>query len=358
MSRRQFLQRASTYSLAAGSLLAGCSSSTSSDRVAKNQVNIFSWADYLPPHGIEEFEKRYGIRVVFDTFASNESLLARMEAGSSDYDIIVPSSYIVPKLNALHLLRPIDKERIPNSKYLMTRFTQMSFDPGGKYAIPYAFGTTGIGYNRAAFKAAGATEPRDWDVFWDQRFKGRMTLLEDSRETLGFALKRRGHTCNTVDPVAIEQAKNDLIVQKPLTMCYTSDQVIVSLAGGDAQLSLVFSGDAHQAGHWNSDVRYTIPESGASTWIDSLCIPAGAPHVENAHKWINFLLEPQISAALTDYTFYATPNHGALKYISKANLNDPTLYPSEAVLDKCDEIKDIGNGLFLFDKAWTELKCV
>lgn len=357
VSRRRFLKLAATSALAAGSLLQACSQSAGNLRPEK-QVNIFSWADYLPPGAIENFEKRFGIRVVYDTFSSNEALLARMEAGSVDYDVIVPTSYMVPKLTALNLLKPIDKERVPNAKYLMGRFTQMSFDPGGKFTVPYAFGTTGIGYNAAAFAAAGAPPPRDWDSFWDKRFAGRMTLLEDARETLGFALKRRGHTYNTRDLPPIDAAKKDLIGQKPLTMCYTSDQVIVYLASRDSHLSLVFSGDAHQAAKWNRDVRYVIPESGASMWIDNLCIPAGAPHEENALKWINYLLEPEVSAALTDYTYYATPNQAALKYISKANLDDQTLYPPESVLDTCDELQDIGNAIFLYDRAWTELKCV
>lgn len=321
-------------------------------------MNVFSWSDYLPPHAIADFQKKYGIEVIYDTFASNEALLARMAAGSSDYDVIVPSSYAVPKLRGLGLLKPIDKSRIPNIKNLMGRFTQMSFDPGGHYTVPYTFGTTGIGYNAAAFAAAGVAPPEDWECFWDKRFKGRITLLEDERETIGFAMKRRGHTYNTVDPKAITQAVSDLIEQKPLTMCYTSDQVIIYLASGDSQLSLSFSGDAHQSARWNSDVRYVIPRSGASMWIDNLCIPASAPHEENALLWINFMLEPQVSAALTDNTYYATPNHEALKYISKANLADKTLYPPESVLDTCDELKDIGNGIFQFDKAWTELKCV
>jgi len=341
-------------------MLQGCSQSNDSIKNGghRKQVNVFSWADYLPPHAIEDFEQRFGIRVVYDTFASNEALLARMEAGSSDYDVIVPTGYIVSKLRALKLLKPIDKQRLPNYKYLMGRFTQMSFDPGGDYTVPYTFGTTGIGYNAPAFAEKNIPAPNDWDIFWDERLKGRITLLEDARETIGFAEKRRGNSYNSVQPQAVAEALQDLIRQKPLTMCYTSDQIIVYLASGDALLSLAYSGDAHQAARWNKDVRYVIPESGTSMWIDNMCIPAHAPHEENALLWINYMLEPQVSAALTDYTYYATPNHEALKYIAKTNLDDKTLYPPESVLDKCDELKDIGNGIFLYDKAWTELKCV
>ena len=354
LSRRAFLQAAGA-TIATG--LTSCTPTATTVDKSK-QINIFSWADYLPPHAIEDFERRYGIRVIYDTYASNESMLARLEAGSVDYDVVVPSSYAVTKLMALKLLQPIQKDRLPNLKYLMGRFTNMGFDPGGVYSVPYTFGTTAIGYNAEALNAAGIKTPDDWEIFWDKRLAGRMTLLEDARETLGFALRRRGYSYNSVDLSQIHSATTDLISQKPLLMCYTSDQVIIYLGSGDSLLSLAFSGDARQAARWNKDVRYAIPHSGASLWVDTMCIPKTAPHAEAAHLWINYLLDPQVSAALTNYTYYATPNSGALKYVRAEMQQDRTLYPDEQLLDKCEEIHDIGNAILLYDRAWTELKCV
>jgi spermidine/putrescine transport system substrate-binding protein len=216
LTRRQFL-----YS-AAGLLLTGCGS-TGGGQKAANQLNIYGWADYLDDNVIPEFEKKTGIKVIYDTFASNEALLAKVEAGGSDYDLILPSNYAVAKLRKGGYLKPIDKTKLPNFNHLMERFQNPGFDPHCQYSVPYMFGTTGIGFNKKAFP--GGNYPRDWDAFWDKKLAGRMTLLEDARETLGFALKHRGCSYNSTDPALIAQACNDLIAQKPLVMCYSSDQV-------------------------------------------------------------------------------------------------------------------------------------
>lgn len=357
LSRRHFLLNTAATIYGAG-LLSGCGTARDTTSGDAKKLNIFSWADYLAPDTVPNFEKRFGIEVTYDTFASNETLLARMEAGRVDYDIIVPTNYVVSKMMKAGLLQRIDHARIPNYRYMFERFRSLAYDPGNQFAIPYTFGTTGIAYNKDAFRTAGSAPPDDWDAFWNPRFGGRMTLLEDSRETIGFALKRRGHSYNTVDPAAITQACGDLQVQKKYVMCYSSDQVIVYLSSGDAQLSLAYSGDAHIAARSNDSVGYVIPRSGASMWFDNMCIPASAPHVEAAHKWINYILEPEVGAAITNYTYFPVPNTGAAKLIEPALQADSTLYLPESVMDKCDQIADIGDGIFLYDRAWTELKCI
>lgn len=358
LSRRSFLKRAAAIACGAP-LLSSCSGTAGGAARDGKRLNVFSWADYVAPDTVSNFEKRFGIQVTYDTFASNETLLARLEAGSVDYDIIVPTNYVVSKMIKAKLLHEIDHERIPNYRYMMERFRHLSYDPGNRFAIPYTFGTTGIAYNKEAYAAAGsAGGPGDWDAFWDKRFGGRMTLLEDARETIGFALKRRGHSYNSVDPQLIAEACTDLQTQKKYVMCYTSDQVIVYLSSGDALLSLAFSGDAHIAARSNDSVGYIIPASGASMWFDNMCVPASAPHLESAYKWINYILEPQVGADLTNYTYFPVPNTAAATLIEPELRADKTLYLPESVMDKCDEISDIGDGIFLYDRAWTELKCV
>jgi spermidine/putrescine transport system substrate-binding protein len=356
LTRRDFLKRSAAIALGAP-LLSSCTG-TAGGAGSSKRLNIFSWADYVAPDTVSNFEKQFGIEVTYDTFASNETLLARLEAGSVEYDIIVPTNYVISKMIRAKILQPLDHARLPNYKYMMERFRHLSYDPGNQYAIPYTFGTTGIAYNKDAFRAAGQAGPTDWDSFWDPRFSGRMTLLEDARETIGFALKRKGHSYNSVDAAQITAACHDLESQKKYVMCYTSDQVIVYLSSGDAQLSLAFSGDAHIAARSNDSVGYIIPASGSSMWFDNMCIPASAPHVESAYKWINYILEPQVGADLTNYTYFPVPNIAAAALIKPELRDDKTLYLPEAVMDKCDEISDIGDGIFLYDRAWTELKCV
>lgn len=354
LSRRDFLK----FAIAGASSV--CASSCSRRKAAsfEKQLNIYSWPDYIQPEAIPEFERRYGIKVVYDTVSSNEGLIAKLQAGASDYDIIVPTNYAVTKLRKMKLLLPIDRDRLKNFGNLMERFQRAdeAKDPNARFAVPYTFGTTGLAYNVANLRSA-KDYPADWDAFWDKRFAGRITLLEDARESIGLALKRRGHSYNTLDEHLLNQACQDLIDEKKLVMCYTSDQVIVYLTSGDSLLSLAFSGDAQQAARENKDIKYTIPKSGASMWVDNMAIPAHAPHPEYAHLWIDFMLDAQVSAALSNFTLYATPNQAALKYVDAELRENPELYPSDEVLSRCEEINDIGKAVVLFDRLWCELKC-
>lgn len=363
ITRRKFLTDTVAAAGAAtfcAPLLSGCTGTERGAGTADGakRLNVFSWADYLHPNAISDFEKKYGIQVTYDTFASNETLLARLEAGPVDYDIVVPSNYVITKMLKLKLLQRIDHERIPNYKYVMDRFRRLAYDPGNRFSIPYTFGSTGIAFNKEAYEAVGSTGPVDWDAFWDTRFAHRITLLEDARETLGCALKRRGFSFNSVVPKELYIARDDLIQQKPLVMAYTSDQVIQSLASGDALLSICFSGDALQARRENPSVRYIIPKSGSAMWFDNMCIPAQAPHVEAAYLWMNYILDPDVSSQLTNHTYYPTPNTGARSKVNPELLADKTIYMTEDVMDICEEFADIGDGIFLYDRCWTELKCV
>ncbi len=357
VSRRILLQGAFLGSWLALAGLCGCSKQSRLQYSASKQLNIQNWADYIHPQVIDEFERRYGIEVVYDTFASNEGLLAKMQAGLSAYDIVVPTSYTVKVLKTLGLIKALDKERIPNFKHLMPRFQNSAFDPNCHYSIPYTWGSTGIGFNQTAFGRGTQQWPCDWDVFWLARLAGRMTLLDDARETIGMALKRRGLSYNVVEEAPLRQALSDLLQQKPLTMAYTSDQVIIHLSSGDSLASLVFSGDAYQAAKVNSDIKYVIPNSGTSIWVDSWCIPTSAPHTDNAYLWLNFMLDPEIAAHTANYLGYASPNQTALKLINSHLKEDKNLYPPDSILDKCEEIVDIGSAVFTYDKIWTELKC-
>ncbi|MBN8658996.1 MAG: spermidine/putrescine ABC transporter substrate-binding protein [Candidatus Obscuribacter phosphatis] len=362
-SRRRFLKGGAQALAAFQALqLFGCAEPS---RQNEKQLNILNWADYLHPDAIPEFQKRYGIEVVYDTFASNEALLAKLQAGGTKYDIIVPSSYMVKNLKKLSLLAELEHDRITGMKGLMPRFLNAQFDPGLRYCMPYTWGTTGIGYNEKILDksggspalASGDRQRLSWNLFFDQRFANRITLLDDAREAIGMSLKRSGYSYNTVNVAELEMAAQSLKEQKKLIMCYSSDQVIVALSSGDSLLSQVYSGDAYQARRENKDVRYVIPSEGASIWTDNFCIPRQAPHKENAYKWINYMLEPEVSAACANFTHYATANYLAFKGVDPELKQDPNLYPPESVLQRCEELHDIGKAVFLYDRLWTEIKC-
>jgi spermidine/putrescine transport system substrate-binding protein len=383
LSRRQMLSRLGQ----AGGTLFGAglfSSCTTARRQSESEkrINIYSWADYLHPDVIPEFQKRFGIQVFYDTFASNEALLAKLQAGAANYDIVVPSGYMVGQLERMGLLSVIEPDRLANLKNLMPRFLEPLKTTGNmappvaapdwpdqvlapRLSVPYTWGTTGIAYNWDALAKIFGKPPERveefrlgrFDLFWDERFRGRMTLLDDERETLGMSLKRLGFSYNTTARTALIAAKEQLVRQKPLLMCYSSDQIIVQLASGDSWLSLAFSGDAAQATRANPSARYLVPEMGTSIWTDSFCIPKTAPHTNNAYKWINFLLEPEIAAKNAIFTRYATPNKEAFLLLPQDLTGDRNLYPTTAVIDRCEQIGDLGKALFTWDEMWTELKC-
>jgi spermidine/putrescine transport system substrate-binding protein len=320
------------------------------------QLNIFSWADYLHPDCIPEFEHRYGLSVVYDTFSGNEQLLAKLQAGATDYDIIMPSNYMVAELQKLGKLQPLEHDRLKGLSNLMERFKNPSYDPNLQYSVPQFWGTTGIACDTACLNKRQPM-PDDWDAFWDNRFSNRMTLLDDARETIGMSLKRDGNSYNSRNKSEIFKASQSLVEQKALVMCYTSDQVIVQLTSRASKLAMAYSGDAYQAAKQNPSVQYRIPKNGSSVWVDSFCIPKEAPHVENAYLWLNYLLEPAVSAKNAQFTKYATANFTARKFLSSEELDDSNRYPNDAMLSRCESLEDLGSVIFFYDRMWTELKC-
>lgn len=349
LSRRSFITGA------AGSLLALSSCTRAEGPVTDRQrLCIQNWADYIHPDVIPEFERRTGIKVIYDTYASNEGLLARMQAGASSYDLVVPSGYTLKLLKKMDLLSEIESDRLRNWKNITARFMNPAFDPGLRFSIPYFWGSTGIGYN---VQSCGASEEPGWQLLFSESLKNRVTLLDDARETIGMALKRRGYSYNTTEAAPLQLALEDLKAQKRLVMAYTSDQVIVHLASGDSLASLVFSGDAYQARRANADVRYVLPAGGASIWVDAWCIPRGAANVDNAYKWLDYVMEPAVAAMNANHVGYASPIEPALALIDPALRDDRNLYPPDSVLDRCEELAEIGPAMFAYDRIWTELKC-
>jgi spermidine/putrescine transport system substrate-binding protein len=360
LSRRKFLEVGlKTLGCSFPLALAGCGQGRHASNTA--QLNILNWADYIDPQAVTEFERRYQVEVIYDTFASNEALLAKLQAGGAKYDIIVPSSYMVKQLKDLELLSVLEHDRISGTDALMENFQHCRFDPGLQYCLPYTWGTTGIGYNKPALRQEGFLKKEDEPLGWEQFFAvpspSRMTLLDDAREVLGMALKVLGYSYNSTSERELKEAVDKLVAQKSRVMCYTSEQVIVELASGDSFFSQVFSGDAYQAMRENSDLAYSIPREGSSIWTDNFCILKSAPHKLQAYQWLNYMLEPEVAAACANYTNYATANARAWPLINQELKDDPNLYPGEKVRERLEELGDIGRAVFLYDRFWTELKC-
>lgn len=317
------------------------------------ELNVYNWSAYIADNTIADFEKEFGVKVNYDNYASNEELLAKLQAGVQGYDVIFPSGYMVEIMIKEDLLAPFDMANIPNFENIMAKFKNPIFDPGNKYSIPYQWGTSGLGVNTAKVQV---DDYNTWDLLWDETYKNRITVLDDPRAGIIPGLKKLGYSVNTIDPAELNAAKDLMIAQKPLTKAYTSDTYIDLLKSNDVWISYGYSGDVYQAAADNPDVKYFIPREGAEIWIDNMCIPGNAPHKYTAEVFINYILRPQVSADISNYTSYASPNEAARPLLKPELVNDPAIYPSDDVLQNCEFIKDVGEATQLYDRMWNELK--
>lgn len=315
------------------------------------QLNIFNWSTYIAPDVIPKFEKEYNVKINYDMYESNEDMLAKIQAGNPGYDIVVPGDYMVEIMRNLDLLEEIDHSNIPNMANLNPAFLDLPFDPGNKHCLPYQWGTMAIGYN-----AQKLGEVDSWRVMFDDELQVRRAWLDDSRSTIGVALLLLGYDVNTTNPDEIAEATRLLVEQKELVTAYAPDTGQIMLDEGEIDVVAEWSGDILQIMEENPDIRLVIPKEGAMAWVDSLCIPKGAPHKEMAETFINFVLEAEIGAEISNYVRFASPNAAAMALINPDDLNNPGIYPPPDVMDKLQFLVDVGEATLLYDDAWTEIK--
>ena len=326
-------------------LMAGCGGAE------QKQLNVFAWANYVSDEIRSDFEKEFGARVVVDTFASNEDLLTKLQSGASGYDIIMPSDYMVGIMAKQSLLAKLDRINIPNLKNISPQFLGKYYDPGNLYSVPYTWGTAGIAYD-----SSKVTPPPDsWLFLWEKRYGGRISMLNDQREVIGATLKLLGHSVNTTNPGELTAAKRMLIEQKPLVKLYRSEADEI-LSAGDVDMAHCWSGDAFRAAGNRPNLKYVIPKEGSTQFIDTVCIPASAPHKALAEKFINYLLRPEINAKITNFTKYGTCVGAAKDYVSEDLRNQPGIYPSEEVLSKMESLIDLKDFTVHYNRAWEEIK--
>ncbi|MGQ9692059.1 MAG: polyamine ABC transporter substrate-binding protein [Thermaceae bacterium] len=321
----------------------------------QSTLYFLNWADYIPDSVVRAFEKKEGVRVVIDTFESPEAMLAKLRAGADlEYSLVVAPDYYVLQMARLGLILPLDKSRLPNLKHLDPSFKDPPYDPGGRYSVPYQWGTTGLGYREDLVKG----KVDSYAVLFDpKRQVGPFLLLDEMRETIGAALKYLGYSANTTDPQALGKAKTLLISTKRRSLGFAGGlEAINRILGGDAALSLAYSGDVFQARAEDRRLRYVIPKEGGTLWTDALVILKRGPAQGLAYRFINFLLEPEIAAEISNYTRYASPVASAKPYLDEDLVNNPAVYPPAEVRKKLEYLKDLGPAIRLYDQVWTEVK--
>jgi len=318
----------------------------------RTQLKVYNWGDYIDYSIIEEFEEKYNIDVIYDEFATNEEMYAKIKAGADDYDILIPSDYTIKRMIDEDMLHKIDFNNIPNYKYIDDKFKNLAFDPNNEYSVPYMWGTVGIIYNKTMVK-----EPVDsWRILWDEKYSKQILMLDSLRDSIGITLKMLGYSLNTKDDKELEEAKEMLIKQKPLVLAYVGDEVKDKMIGGEAALAVVWSGDAMYMKRENPDLEYVVPKEGSNMWFDSIVIPKTSQHKKEAELFINFLCDPEIAYRNADYIGYSTPNTEALKMLPEEVTSDKTAYPDESILANCEVFEDLADSLVKYDRIWTEVK--
>jgi spermidine/putrescine-binding protein len=333
----------------------GTSPEAAEGELAK-ELHVYNWSEYIDPEIYADFEEEFGVKVIEDTFSSNEDLLAKLQAGATGYDVIVPSDYMVTIMRELDLLAALDYANIPNSSNIDETFIDPPYDPGNTYCVAYQWGTTGIGYDANVFE-----EPPDsWSYLFDPavagQYAGKISMLNDPREALGAALKYLGYSLNSIDEAELEAAKQLLVQQKALVSTYDSEGFEDLLAAGETQLAHAWSGDVFAAAEEADNIWYVIPEEGGVIWTDNLCIPKSAANKYTAEVFINYLLRPEVGAKITNYTWYGSPNKASQEFIDEEILNEPAIYPPDDVMDKLEFLRDVGEATSLYDLIWTEIK--
>ncbi len=339
-------------------MIAGCGggSDKKDASVPKNGeqqvLNFFSWADNVDPAVIEQFEKENNVKVNYDVFANNEELLAKIQAGGAQYDLIQPSDYMVATMLKLGLLEELDLNNIPNAKNIVSTLKAPSYDPTGKHSLVYTWGITGIVYNKKYIKEA----PTSWNDLWNDAYKGRLILLNDNREIIGMALKKNGHSNNSTNQAEVAQAVADLKKLAPNVLAFDTDTIKQKFIAEEAWIGTMWSGDASYVYKDNKDIGFVVPKEGAVIWADTFAIPKGAKNKALAEKFINYLYDPKVSAQNYEYIGYNDPNEKADEFHSKEFKEDPMLKIGRDSIDQGEWLTDIGEALTMYDRYWTELK--
>ncbi|MGX1901257.1 spermidine/putrescine transport system substrate-binding protein [Thermolongibacillus altinsuensis] len=311
----------------------------------KNTLTVYNWGDYIDPDLIKKFEKETGIKVIYQTFDSNEAMMTKIAQGGTTFDVAVPSEYAISKMKEEGLLLPIDHSKLPNLKYIDPRFLNLSFDPGNKYSIPYFWGTVGIVYNP---EMLGGKKITSWNDLWDPNLKNQILLVDGAREIMGMALNSLHYSLNDTNKAHLQEAKRKLDALTPNIKAIVGDEIKMLLANEEAAVGIVWSGDAAEIMSENEKLDYVIPKEGTNLWFDNMVIPKTAKNIEGAHQFINFMLDPKNAAQNAEYVGYSTPNAKALEYLPKEIVEDERFYPSDELAEKLEVYENLGKKMLAY----------
>ena len=323
-------------------------------------VNVYNWGEYISDGSDGSldvnklFEELTGVKVNYSTFASNEEMYVKLKVGGIQYDVIIPSDYMIERLIRENLVRKLNFKNIPAHTNIAKRFKNLPFDPTGEYSLAYTWGVTGIIYNKSL--VSESEDMIDWKILFDKKYQGQILMYYNPRDAFGIAQAYLGYSLNTTNESELRECAKLLKTQKPLVQSYVMDEMYDKMEAGEAAIGVYYAGDSLTMIDNNPDLNFVIPKKGANLFVDSICIPASSGSPELGEMYINFLSEPEIALANIEFINYASPNDGAIAIMSDETRNNRIIYPDQTTLDNCEvyiTLPDETN--ILMEDLWNEI---
>lgn len=320
-----------------------------------NVVNVYNWGEYIDMSVLDDFEAATGIHVNYQTYDSNEALYGKLAGGATGYDVIIPSDYMIGQMIDEDMLEPLDFSAIPNASDIDPSLLAPEYDPENRYSVPYMFGILGVIYNPELVDESEDMET--WDVMWNVKYKHDILMFDNSRDTVGIALKKLGYSYNTTDPAELEAALKSLQEQKPLLQGYFMDKIFEKMEGDNCAIGVYYYGDYLTMAENNPVLEFAIPREGTNRYVDAMCVPKGCEHKENAMAFINFMCTTEAGLKNCEETYYSTPLLSVREELDEDLADDPNAYPDATFLEeKCETYACLpAETRLLYNDLWVRL---
>lgn len=322
-------------------------------------LNVYNWGLYISDGSdgaadvVKDFEELTGIKVNYTTYDTNESMYAKIKSGGADYDVIIPSDYMIGKMAQEGMLAELNFDNIPNYKMIGDQYKGLVYDSNEKYSVPYTWGVVGVVYNTTMVDG----EVDSWDILWDAAYSGNVLMFNNSRDAFAIAAKKLGLSLNPSSQKEIDEIAAELKKQKPIVQAYVMDEIFDKMTGGEAALAPYYAGDAITMIEDNPDLAFAIPKEGTNYFVDAMCIPKGSTNKEAAEMFINYMCETEVALANCEFIGYSTPQAEAVKLLPEELANSPIMYPSEEVLENTEVFEVLPEEInTAMDAAWSSMK--
>ncbi len=316
------------------------------------ELNIYAWAEEIPQEVIDDFEAETGVTITFDTFDSNEAMVAKLQSGATGYDLVNPSQYAVQQLSGLDLIQELDHSMLPSLGNVPEEFQQSKYDPGNKWSVPILYGTTALAYNSKYIDE----ELDSWEALWDPKYKGKIMMLDNMLAAYIPALQVNGYDANSLVPEEVEVATQSLLDQKSLVQGYNSTNNAQLLEQGQVWVELAWSSQIAPLMAESPELKYILPKEGFSFWTDNLSITKSSENVANAYKFIEYLLRPEVAAKMCELSGIAVPNTPALDLLPPEIADNPAMFPPAEDMARADVILDPEGATALYQDGWTKVR--